>query len=162
MKRFDKMMAAQTTEIRPACMRASNEGSSMPPPFRAASPHPPLPFTFFAIFSLPSTGPSAKLLPTGPPSIASRRVCSFSSFVTLSSLLRLLRALESEMLRILRLTSPRYRACVFEDLDIRSMQLCHCNVKANRKSKGTFDGLSFLSFRTYECKSNRESTAFSS
>lgn len=149
MKRFDKMMAAQTTEIRPACMRASNEGSSMPPPFRAASPHPPLPFTFFAIFSLPSTGPSAKLLPTGPPSIASWRVCSFSSFCYFVFLPEITVRPRSEMLRILRLTSPRYRACAFEDLDIRSMQLCHCNVKENRKSKGTFDGLvdmTFLSF----------------
>lgn len=59
MRRFERMMATPTTKIRLACMRASNESSSMPPPFRAASPHPPLyAFTlhlfFFAIFSLPN------------------------------------------------------------------------------------------------------------
>lgn len=42
MRRFETMMAMATTRIRLACMRASNECSSMPPPFRAASPHPPL------------------------------------------------------------------------------------------------------------------------
>lgn len=42
MRRFETMMATATTKIRLACMRASNECSSMPPPFRAASPHPPL------------------------------------------------------------------------------------------------------------------------
>lgn len=42
MRRFERMMATPTTKMRPACMRASSEGSSMPPPVRAASPHPPL------------------------------------------------------------------------------------------------------------------------
>lgn len=42
MRRFETMMATATAKIRPACRRASNECSSMPSPFRAASPHPPL------------------------------------------------------------------------------------------------------------------------
>ncbi|KZC10627.1 hypothetical protein WN55_00379 [Dufourea novaeangliae] len=42
MRRFERMMATPTTKMKPACMRASSEGSSMPPPFRAASPPPAL------------------------------------------------------------------------------------------------------------------------
>lgn len=51
MRRFEMMMATATTKIRPACMRASNECSSIPPPFRAASPPPTLKCLYPSPFS---------------------------------------------------------------------------------------------------------------
>lgn len=122
------MMATPTTEIRLACMRASNECSSMPPPFRAASPHPPL---YAFILHLPRDLLAARYWAlheacTSPPRLLGTPALSYVAFsvplfpksYSLNSRIR--------MFGVLRLVSSRYGGCVFEDLDIRSMQLRHC------------------------------------
>lgn len=125
MRRFERMMATPTTKIRLACMRASNESSSMPSPFRAASPHPPLnTFTLHLLRDLLAARYriSSKLVPA--------HLWHLNLYLPLICLPKVIldlfkdtrRILEKGVSGILRLaTSSRDRDCVFEDFDIQSM-----------------------------------------
>lgn len=133
MRRFEMMMATATTRIRLACMRASNESSSMPPPFRAASPHPPLnAFTLHLPRDLLAAwyfGPSTKLAipPSAPALLRFLFMCCFICiylYLYISSLKGAAPEKDVRILSSFRLTNPRYRDYVFEDFGTRSM--CHC------------------------------------
>lgn len=124
MRRFETMMATATTKIRLACMRASNECSSMPPPFRAASPHPPLnAFTLHPFCDLSAARCRTFLEPY-----------TFSFCTNLSSLCTFLRLPPHPWkgtVEVLKQMSPRYWSYVFEDLDIQSMLPYHCKFERN-------------------------------
>lgn len=127
MRRFDKMMAMATTKMRIACMRASNEGSSMPPPFRAASPHLPLDaFILHPLRNLPVTRYRDLLKACTDPTFG---FCTFAFSVMYFPKTTLYP--RKEMSGVLRQMSPRYRDCVFEDLDIRLMSPCHYKFRKN-------------------------------
>lgn len=89
MRRFETIMATATTKIRLACMRASSECSSMPSPFRAASPQPAL-RCFYPFRDLSAAGTWIFL-----------EVCTFGFCMLVFLVLRLSRTLGKQRLKSL-------------------------------------------------------------